>query len=299
MNSSTTLQAAPTNEEIGIALQQVADLLESHGANPFRVQAYRTAAETIRGMVDPLSSLVAREGIEGLLRIPGIGRSLSHSLEHFVESRRLPLLDRLKGKDVAEQLFTSVADIGPKLGQRIHEQLGIETLAELRAAALDGRLSLVPGMGPKRLRAVRESLAGRFMRSQRSESPPAPPVDTSVPVAELLDVDREYRESARRGKLPRIAPRRFNPTGEAWLPILHTHRGDRHYTAMFSNTARAHEMGTTHDWVVIYRDDAAGDGRWTIITATFGPMVGRRVAAGRESECAVFYETADASTLSK
>lgn len=293
MSSRKAKQAPPTNDEIAAALQQVANLLESHGANPFRVRAYRAASEIIGGLQESLADLLERDGLKGLLRIPRIGVSLSHSLQHFIESGRLPLLERLSGKDVAETLFSTVPDIGPKLAHRIHEQLGIETLAELRAASMDGRLAHVPGMGAKRLRAVRESLAARFANVDRIGTASKLPIDTSVPVAELLNVDREYRESASLRKLPRIAPQRFNPTGENWLPVLHTHRGDRHYTAMFSNTARAHEMGTTHDWVVIFRDDADGHGRWTIITATFGPLMGRRVVAGRESECAVHYQVGD------
>lgn len=104
-------------------------------------------------------------------------------------------------------------------------------------------------------------------------------------MSELLDVDREYRSKARRRKLPRIAPRRFNPTLEAWLPVLHTQRGERHYTALFSNTARAHELGMTHDWVVVYRDDHGGDGQWTVVTARFGSLRGKRIVRGREDEC--------------
>ena len=89
--------------------------------------------------------------------------------------------------------------------------------------------------------------------------------------------------------LPRIAPRRFNPTREAWLPVLHTERAGRHYTALYSNTARAHELGTTHDWVVIYLDDHDHHGRWTVITSAFGALRGRRIVRGREHECAAHY----------
>jgi putative hydrolase len=109
------------------------------------------------------------------------------------------------------------------------------------------------------------------------------------PIAELLDVDEEYRRLADLDRLPRIAPRRFNPEGKAWLPILHTRRDARHYTALYSNTARAHELGTTHDWVVIYRDDAGDHGQWTVITAGLGKLKGKRVVRGRESECAAHY----------
>jgi putative hydrolase len=109
-------------------------------------------------------------------------------------------------------------------------------------------------------------------------------------VAELLDVDREYREKAAAGQLQRIAPRRFNPGGEAWLPVLHTQRGTRRYTALFSNTARAHRAGKTRDWVVLYSDNGAGENRHTVITAAFGPLRGRRVVAGREAECVAAHE---------
>lgn len=115
----------------------------------------------------------------------------------------------------------------------------------------------------------------------------------AVEVSEILDVDTEYRKLASKGKLPKIAPRRFNPGSDAWLPILHTHRGDRHYTALFSNTARAHHQGMTKDWVVIYRDDPDSHERWTVITSRFGPLMGWRIVRGREEECARYYNQAD------
>lgn len=104
-------------------------------------------------------------------------------------------------------------------------------------------------------------------------------------MSELLDVDREYRDAASAGRLPLITPRRFNPERRRWLPILHTSRGDRHYTALFSNTATAHALGRTQDWVVIYLDHAVSDGQWTAVTAGSGPLRGRRVIRGREAEC--------------
>jgi len=109
------------------------------------------------------------------------------------------------------------------------------------------------------------------------------------PVEELLDVDREYRKRADAGDLHLIAPHRFNPEGKAWLPVLHTQRGPHHYTALFSNTARAHEFGRTHDWVVLYADGGGGERQATVITARRGVLRGRRVVAGREADCARYY----------
>jgi putative hydrolase len=107
-------------------------------------------------------------------------------------------------------------------------------------------------------------------------------------VALLLDIDRAYREAAEHGRLPRIAPKRFNPTGEAWLPVLHTDRGGWHFTALYSNTARAHELDRVRDWVVIYAEDAQHHERqYTVVTAGSGSLAGRRVVRGREDECRV------------
>jgi hypothetical protein len=119
--------------------------------------------------------------------------------------------------------------------------------------------------------------------------PPAPDASKRPPVSELLDVDREYRRKAPTGQLRLIAPRRFNSTGEAWLPVLHTRRGARRYTVLYSNTARAHRAGKTRDWVVLYHDDGSGQRVHTVVTAMHGPLRGRRVVVGRQSECLKFY----------
>jgi putative hydrolase len=272
------------NELLAGDLDEVADLLEAQGANPFRVRAYRNAAETIRGLDRPVHEILENEGTGGLQRLPAVGESLARSIEQLTLTGHLGLLDRLRGAG-PEDLLITVPGIGPALAARIHETLSIESLADLESAAHDGRLAEVDGLGRRRIQMIRESLAGRLRRRQRDQPrPPSQPVH-QPPVTELLDVDREYRAAAESGKLPRIAPRRFNPGREAWLPVLHTQRGERHSTALFSNTARAHEVGAIRDWVVIYRDDPDGGGQWTVVTGRFGALKGRRVLRGREDEC--------------
>ena len=131
-----------------------------------------------------------------------------------------------------------------------------------------------------------DSLATRLGRIRRLQHTPTAEEPL---VAELLDVDREYRDKAKAGQLRRIAPRRFNPSGEAWLPVLHTQRDERHYTALFSNTARAHKLGGTHDWVVLYYDGGGGERQATIITSQREPLFGKRIVRGREDECTTHY----------
>jgi hypothetical protein len=112
-------------------------------------------------------------------------------------------------------------------------------------------------------------------------------------VAELLEIDREYRRKAAAGALTVVAPRRCNPERRAWLPILHTERGDRHYSVLFSNTERAHELGRTHDWVVIFVDDGVCERQATIVTEWRGVLAGRRVVRGHEAECRAYYAALD------
>lgn len=276
----------PANAEVAHRLEEVAWLLEEQGANPYRAQAYRRAAETIHHLPRPVSELVYEEGLAGLHRLPGIGESLARSIQDLVHTGRLPVLDRLRGETDPKALLASVPGIGPVLAERLHHELGIETLEELEAAAHDGRLRDLAGIGEKRRAGIIDSLASRLGRLRARH----PTVAQEEPlVAELLDVDREYREKAQVGELRRIAPRRFNPHGEAWLPVLHTQRGDRHYTALFSNTARAHQLGKTQDWVVLYYDKGDGERQCTVITSHREPLTGKRIVRGREDECAAYY----------
>jgi len=111
-----------------------------------------------------------------------------------------------------------------------------------------------------------------------------------IPVAFLLDVDQEYRRKAEAGTLKLIAPRRFNPEGKTWLPVLTTQRQGWSLTTLYSNTARAHELGKTNDWVVIYYRQSGAEEQCTIVTEHQGPLQGKRVVRGREKECAEFYD---------
>jgi len=143
-------------------------------------------------------------------------------------------------------------------------------------------LERLPGIGERRAELVRTSLAQMLARTRL----PREATSAEPSVALLLEIDREYRDKAAAGELPTIAPKRFNPAKEAWLPILHTERHGWHVTAMFSNTARAHELGHTKDWVVMFFASEAGDeGQRTVVTETRGEMAGRRVVRGREAEC--------------
>jgi DNA polymerase (family 10) len=282
LGSPSAGPAARHNEAITARLRQAARLLEQQKANPFRVRAFRRAADTIDRLPEDVGELVARGGPEALRGLPGIGPGIAAAVHEILATGRWGMLERLRGTLDPEHLLRSVPGVGRVLAGRIHDALQVDSLEALESAAHDGRLASVPGMGARRVAMIRCSLAGMLGR-RRLAAPTAEP-----PVSMLLDVDEEYRGKAAAGRLVRIAPHRFNPSGRRWLPVLHTERGPWHFTALFSNTARAHELGRTRDWVVVYfHADHEVEGQHTIVTETHGPLAGRRVVRGRESECPV------------
>jgi predicted flap endonuclease-1-like 5' DNA nuclease len=283
------------NADIAQRFREVARLLEEQGANPFRVHAYRHAAEILDRLDRPVTVILEKDGMDGLRKLPGIGESLARSIRDMIKLGRLPMLDRLRGATDPVALLASVPGIGEGLAHRLHHELGIDTLEDLEAAAHDGRLRDIEGIGPKKLAGIIDSLASRLGRVRRRTGRGPEAGEPVTLVDELLDVDREYRQKVEAGTLHRIAPHRFNPTGEAWLPVLHAQRGPRHYTALFSNTARAHQLGKTRDWVVLYYDDGTHEHQCTVITAQRGPLAGKRVIAGREAECERYYAAAAAA----
>jgi hypothetical protein len=268
------------NRDIAARLEEAAWLLRDQGADPFRVNAYLRAAATVRRWPRSLDMVFRERGLDGLEELPGVGPGIARAIRELITRGRLPMLDRLRGAGDSMAVLATVPGIGARLALRLHDDLGIQTLEDLEAAAHDGRLEHVAGFGAKRLAGIRDSLAHRLGRVRASPER----TRNEIPIAELLDVDREYRNASAAGTLRTIAPRRFNPTGEAWLPILHTRRGPRRYTALFSNTARAHRAAKTRDWVVLYVEGPEGERQYTVLTATRGSQRGRRIVAGREEE---------------
>ena len=287
MAQGTARRHVDFNEDAAEKLREMADLLKQQNANPFRIQAYVRAAQTVESCEQDLRDLLASEGVAGLDKLPFIGRGIASCLQELARYGRLGRLDRLRGQLDPEDLFQTVPGVGSVLARQIHETLGIDTLEELEVAAHDGRLERVEGIGPRKARALRANL-GEMLRRLSVRRPATERIEPTVEA--LLGVDEEYRCKVASGDLPLISPRRFNPTHREWLPVLHTERGEWHFTVMFSNTARAHELGRTQDWVVVYfYDSEHNEGQQTVVAEKRGPLKGKRVVRGREAECQDFY----------
>lgn len=285
---STATRSRGFNQLAAERLREAAGLLLHQQDNPFRIAAYRRAADAVAALDTDLRDLLEQGGSDALQAIPGVGPGIANGLAELARTGRWTYLERLRGSGEPLDIFCAIPGIGPTLARRLHETLHVETLEQLEAA-LHEKESRIAGIGPRRRAILRAALAQMLARLRPTRTGPVD--EPSVDV--LLDVDREYRARAAANELRKIAPRRFNAKGEAWLPILHTARGRWHFTALFSNTARAHELDKVRDWVVLYfHSDTGGESQRTIVTETRGVLSGQRVVRGRERECLSVYERA-------
>ncbi len=270
------------NQSAAERLREAATLLALQNDNPYRVSAYRRAADAVAALKTDLRELHEAGGIAALEAVPGVGQRIAGALAELARTGRWTYLERLRGSAEPRDVFCTIPGVGPVFAKRLHETLGVETLEQLEAALAGGSTRTVPGIGPRRLAMLRAALTQMLARIRPVHTRPSD--EPSVEL--LLDVDREYRSKAAAKQLKVIAPRRFNPTGEAWLPILHATRGNWHFTALFSNTARAHELDKVRDWVVIYfHSDSGGEAQRTILVLTnCGPITCVETTSWRDSQ---------------
>jgi len=277
------------NHEVSEKLREIAALLEAQHANPFRSRAYLNAANTLDNLPGDVDELIQAEGIKGLTDLPAIGAGIARSIYEFNATGRMTRLENLQGESDPVGLFQSIPTVGRELAQRIHDTLHIDTLEALENATRNGQLNIVEGLGSKRKEAI-EAWLLKHLGEHRQQLRKAQQSGSNPDIALVLKVDSEYRERAKAGKLPLITPKRFNPENKAWLPILHTTFDHWHFTALYSNSERAHTLNRVYDWVVIYfYDDHHQEGQHTVVTETHGPLYGKRVVRGREGECSEFY----------
>ena len=149
--------ADPTNAEIALALDELGDLYELDGAIIHRVVAYRNAAKAVREASMSVAGL-AREG--RATELPGVGKTLQEKVQSLVETGSIPAAEKLRAKFPAGLLaITRLPGLGPKRARLLYDELGIDSLAALRAAAEGERLRGVKGFGPKAETNILEGLA--------------------------------------------------------------------------------------------------------------------------------------------
>lgn len=146
------------NAAIAAVFDELAELLELQGANPFRVRAYRNAARTIENAADSIADLVERPDHD-LTQFAGIGKDLAEKIETIVATGKLPQLEELRSQfppDVVQML--RIPGLGPKKVSVLLKDLHIKTLADLQAAAEQGRIATHKGFGKKTEQSILDGL---------------------------------------------------------------------------------------------------------------------------------------------
>jgi DNA polymerase (family 10) len=189
------------NSEIARQFEQLADLLEIDGANPFRLRAYRNAARTISGQSAEVAAL-AGEGRAALMELPGIGKDLAEKIEQIVETGELPQLVELKERIPAGILdMLRLPGMGPKKVAVLFHDLGLETLDALKAAAEEGRVSELKGFGKKTEQTILANIDRVAEAGLRSLLADAKPAAEQI-VADLLRL-KSVRQAAVAGSCRR------------------------------------------------------------------------------------------------
>ena len=157
-------ETLPPNADLADRFELLADLLELDGADAFRLSAYRRAATRIRESAAP----VARLALEGTAtQIPGIGATIAGKIVEYVETGDLRALAKLRDRlppGLVEVMH--VQGLGPKTARRLWDELGVQSLDDLRAAAEAQRLRELPGLGAKTEERVLQALARPRTRAE-------------------------------------------------------------------------------------------------------------------------------------
>jgi DNA polymerase (family X) len=135
------------NLEIAFIFNQIADLLEIQGANPFRVRAYRRAAMNIEGLADNIETIA----LNGTLRnIAGVGEDLANKIEEYIRTGRMEFHEQLKQEiPLGLAKMVEIPSVGPKTAKQIYDQFRIQTIEELEALCKTDKLHCVPGFKQK------------------------------------------------------------------------------------------------------------------------------------------------------
>ncbi len=169
---------ASKNVEVARIFEEIADLLDLTGQNRFRVNAYHNAARAIRDMTSDIEKVAAEEGLKG---IPGVGASMADHIKEYLDTGKVGRHEELT-RQVPPALLEllRIPGLGPKKVMAVHETLGVKTMDDLQRVLDSGELAKLPGMGEKTAERIRHGMAFLAQAGQRV------PLGAAVPVALAL-----------------------------------------------------------------------------------------------------------------
>lgn len=154
------------NEDIASVFDEIADLLEIEGDNPFRIRAYRNGARTLRELGRDISTLI--EQGEDITRLSGIGKNLASKIHEVLETGHCQSLDKLRKKLPADLTgLLKLPGLGPKRVHALYHELDIHGHEQLERAARDGLIQHLPGFGAKTEARILQAIQAHVDTSRR------------------------------------------------------------------------------------------------------------------------------------
>jgi len=234
------------NEDIAAVFDEMADLLEIEGDNPFRIRAYRNGARTLRELGRDIGSLV--EAGEDITRLSGIGKNLAAKIHEYLQTGHCRSLDKLRRQlpaDLTELL--KLPGLGPKRVHALYHELDIHTHEQLERAARDGLIQQLPGFGAK--------TEARILAALQTHSDSVPRIKLAVAgrYAESLLAYLKAGPGVRRVAIAGSFRRARETVGD--LDILATARNGRaviEYFVAYDEVESVVSSGTTRATVLLH-----------------------------------------------
>lgn len=160
------------NDAVAAVLEEIGMLLEVQGENAFRCRAYLNGAQAVRELAEDVRAVAARDG---LAEVPGIGPALAQKIKTLVSTGHLPFHEELRRKTPAGLLqLLRIPGLGPKKIRALFDTLGVSDVASLAAACRDGRVAALKGFGPKTQQKILEGVdflqrAGQRLRLDQAD----------------------------------------------------------------------------------------------------------------------------------
>ena len=147
------------NEEIARRFNRMASLMEVRGEDSFRVRSYRMAAEAIETWPTPMQKIAAKDGLPGLLEIPGVGKALAGKIVELIDTGTFAAWEKLTAETPETVLdLLELPGVGPKTAATLHQKFKISSLDELRKFVAGSGLEMIDGIGPKMAERIKRTL---------------------------------------------------------------------------------------------------------------------------------------------
>ncbi len=166
------------NAEIATVFNEIADYLEVKGENPFRIRAYRRAAQAVEGLSEEIAAVVERGGIQD---VPGIGKDLAAKIQEYLANGTIAYLEGLR-KEIPPGVIQlmGIHGVGPKTARHLYEHLGVDSVQKLEELASSHKLAGLPGIQAKTEENILKGIAVWKSGQERK------PLGTAAMLAEVI-----------------------------------------------------------------------------------------------------------------